>query len=390
MTQKVSKASNHWPLLDFLRATAALLVLFAHGRAFYFLYISFDDEPNVFLKLFYFITGLGHEAVVIFFVLSGFLIGGSLTTSMSRGDFDLPRYLIARFTRIYAVYLPALVITQGIFVLGSLVPNNPGDTPLFSSQQLDFGGVSQAVCFLSGLQGFSCPAWKQNQPLWSLGFEWALYLFAPAIIQLIVWKASRGLRLLGIALVCAIAATICRHHDPIEAVFFIGAWFLGAGSYCLLRAQLVPLPVGLIGAGLMIAGMFLAHRYPDYPQRQTMTDIMIAAGAAIAIACRPLAAFPLAPRFFGWAAGFSYTLYAIHLPLILFIVTLFQNIGYPPDIPPSPAAFMEFGVTIAICILTAFLVSLVTERKTGDLRAALLRMCPPRPNREAMERGRSF
>ena len=56
MTPKTDKASNHWPLLDFLRATAALLVLLTHTRFFYFLNIDFADQPNVFLKLFYFIT----------------------------------------------------------------------------------------------------------------------------------------------------------------------------------------------------------------------------------------------------------------------------------------------------------------------------------------------
>ena len=386
MTQKTSKASSHWPFLDFLRATAAILVVFAHSRSYYFVYVSFGDEPNVFLKLFYFVTGLGHEAVVIFFVLSGFLIGGSLTDSMLRGDFNLPHYLIARFTRIYTVYIPALVITQGVFFFGSLVLSNSGDGPLFISQQLDFGGISQGICFLSGLQGFSCPAWKQNPPLWSLGFEWALYLFAPAIIQLIVWKASRGLRLLGITLVCAIVATVCTHHDPVEAVFFCSAWFVGAGSYRLMRTRLVPLPVGFIGAGLMIAGMFLAHLYPDFPQRRPMTDSIVAAGAAISIACHPVAAFSFAPRFFSWAAGFSYTLYALHLPLVVFVATSFENIGFPPDMPPSPAPFMEFGVTIAICVLTAFLVSLATERKTGQIRAAMLKMYPALMDREMSDR----
>ncbi len=387
MTQTVGKASNHWPFLDLLRAAAALLVLFAHSRALYFVYISFDDEPNVVLKLFYFVTGVGHEAVVIFFVLSGFLIGGSLTESMLRGDFSLPRYLIARFARIYAVYIPALIITQAVFFFGSLLLNDPGDGPLFISKQLDFGGVSQAICFLSGLQGFACPAWRQNQPLWSLGFEWALYLLAPAIIQLVVWRASRGLRLLGIALVCAIAATVCRHHDPVEAAFFCGAWFLGVAAFRLMRTRPVPLPVGLVGIGVMIAGMFLAHRYPDYPNRQIMTDLIIAAGAAAAIACRPLAALPLAPRFFGWAAGFSYTLYAIHLPLILLIATLFETIGLPPDLAPGRTPFVEFAVTIAISLLAAFLVSLVTERKTGRIRAAMLRMCPPGPEPKARVQG---
>lgn len=385
MIEKAGKAPNHWPLLDFLRAMAALLVLLAHSRASYFLYMDVGDQEGVFLKLFYFITGSGHQAVVIFFVLSGFLIGGSLTDSMQRGSFDLVRYLIARFVRIFVVYLPALVITQGIFLFGSLLLSNPGGGPLFEHQQLDFGGVPQAVCFLSGLQGFSCPAWEQNPALWSLGYEWALYLFAPAIIQLIVWKASPGLRLMAIALVCTIAVTVC--HYPIEAVFWFSAWFLGAGSYRIVHARIVPLPAGLLGAGLIIAGMAVRHLKAA---GELETDTMIAVGAAIAIACRPLAAFPIAPSLFGWAAGFSYTLYAIHLPLVFLIVSIFQSIGLPRDMPPSPVTFIEFGVTIAICLLIAFLVSLVTERKTGQIRAVMLRMCPARMDKQASGRGQSL
>ncbi|MGH6857739.1 MAG: hypothetical protein ACRECP_08920, partial [Methylocella sp.] len=153
------------------------------------------------------------------------------------------------------------------------------------------------------------------------------------------------------------------------------AWFLGAGSYRVLRAGLVPLPAGLAGAFLIIAGMALRH---IDAASETKTDMIIAAGTALAIACRPMAAFRLAPRFFGWAAGFSYTLYAIHSPFVYFTVTVFRNIGFRSDIPPSAAPFMEFGVTVAICLLAAFLVSLVTERKTGQVRAAMLRMCPGR------------
>ena len=72
MTPKTDKASNHWPLLDFLRATAALLVLLTHTRFSYFPNIDFADQTNVFLKLFYFITGMGYEAVVIFFCAERF------------------------------------------------------------------------------------------------------------------------------------------------------------------------------------------------------------------------------------------------------------------------------------------------------------------------------
>jgi peptidoglycan/LPS O-acetylase OafA/YrhL len=389
LTEKTSKAPNHWPVLDFLRATAALLVLFGHTRDAYFHNTDVLAQPGLFLKLFYFITGLHHEAVVIFFVLSGFLIGGSLADSMQRGSFDLVRYLVARFVRIYIVYIPALVIAEAVFLFGSLLLNDPGagdNRPLFSQQQLDFGGVSQAICHLAGLQRFSCPAWDQNPALWSLGYEWALYLFAPAMIGLIVWKASPGLRLIVGVLICAIAATVCRL--PGEGMFWFIVWFFGTGSYRILRAGLVPLPAGLLGAGLIIAGMALRLLYAA---RMLETDIIIAAGVAIMIACRPVVEFPLAPRLSGWAAGFSYTLYAIHTPLLYLAVAIFQNIGFPTDQgSPSPLAFLEFGITSAICLLAAFLVSLVSERKTGRVRAAMLRMCPPRTGRKASDRGQSL
>ncbi len=371
-----AKAPTHWPLLDFLRATAALLVVFAHSRVFYFPNIGAADQPS-WRMLFYFITGLGDEAVIIFFVLSGFLVGGSLAESIRQGRFDLMRYLIARFTRIYAVYIPALAITEAIFAFGWLFLNDPADGALSGHQALDFGGVSQAICFLSGLQGFSCPAWDQNPPLWSLGFEWALYLFAPAIIPLIMWKASRGFRLAAIALVCAIALTVC--HYPGRAAFLFGVWFLGAGAHRVLRGGLVPLQAGLLGSGMIIAGM-AARRLGGADE--LASHAVIAAGAALAIACRPLAAFPLAPRFFNWAAGFSYTLYAIHLPLVFLAVAIFQSLGSPRDNVPAP--FAEFAATIAICLVAAFLVSLVTERKTEQIRAAILRLCPRRAAGDAV------
>ena len=37
--------------------------------------------------------------------------------------------------------------------------------------------------------------------------------------------------------------------------------------------------------------------------------------------------------------------------------------------------------------LAAFVVSLVSERKTGQVRAAMMRMCPPRMDRKASDRG---
>ena len=75
--------SSFWASLDFIRWSAAMLVVVAHARHLLFVdyYLLVYKDPtflhSISNKLFYFITGLGHEAVVLFFVLSGYLVGGA-------------------------------------------------------------------------------------------------------------------------------------------------------------------------------------------------------------------------------------------------------------------------------------------------------------------------
>lgn len=64
--------------LNFLRWIAAFLVVVGHLRSLMFPEYSKLVNPSIFQKIFYFITGLGHEGVIIFFVISGFLVGGGV------------------------------------------------------------------------------------------------------------------------------------------------------------------------------------------------------------------------------------------------------------------------------------------------------------------------
>jgi len=57
-------------------------------------------EPGFFTKLFYLVTGIHHEGVIIFFVISGFLIGGRAWGQIESGEFSWTRYFVERFTRI--------------------------------------------------------------------------------------------------------------------------------------------------------------------------------------------------------------------------------------------------------------------------------------------------
>lgn len=97
---------NHFYWLDALRFIAAFMVLFSHTRNDFFLPWGElpSEQHNPISFIFYFLGRLGHEAVIVFFVLSGFLVGGRGFERIQKGDFRIANYLIDRFSRIYPPY----------------------------------------------------------------------------------------------------------------------------------------------------------------------------------------------------------------------------------------------------------------------------------------------
>ncbi|OIP77524.1 MAG: hypothetical protein AUK48_03910 [Oscillatoriales cyanobacterium CG2_30_44_21] len=64
--------------LDIIRGMSAIAVCAGHLRAMMFVDSSDLQTLSLLQKIFYGLTGLGHQAVIVFFVLSGFFVGGSI------------------------------------------------------------------------------------------------------------------------------------------------------------------------------------------------------------------------------------------------------------------------------------------------------------------------
>jgi peptidoglycan/LPS O-acetylase OafA/YrhL len=148
-------------LLDLVRGLAALAVLVGHA-----VQLGHYRGPYPFTMLFQ------HNAVIVFFVLSGLVIAASV----DRGGHRLVDYAVARLSRILPVSLPALTISLAVVALDRTITS----APLFGE---DGRGVApremlSALLFLSESwqTGFS-----PNPPYWSLCYEvWFYALFAVA------------------------------------------------------------------------------------------------------------------------------------------------------------------------------------------------------------------
>src|SRR5882672_8637060 len=113
-------------LLDLSRWLAAFLVVAEHARSFMFRPYEAESQVGVLGKAFYFLTGFGHASVMVFFVMSGFLVGGKVLEQLALGTFSWQKYVVDRSSRLYAVYLLALLLGGTLDYLGYRYLNDFG------------------------------------------------------------------------------------------------------------------------------------------------------------------------------------------------------------------------------------------------------------------------
>ena len=80
--------------MRFVRGLAALAVASWHLRLLVFDDYGSLDAPGAMLKAFYFVTGFGHQAVMVFFVLSGYWIGREIFTKFDANPLSWTDYAI--------------------------------------------------------------------------------------------------------------------------------------------------------------------------------------------------------------------------------------------------------------------------------------------------------
>lgn len=362
MVKAYNPPFNAFKWMDVMRALAALLVSASHLRDI--LWRDAHVADGFLWKLFYLATGFGHSGVIVFFVLSGFWITGSVCKKLGSDDFWRP-YLIDRLVRLMIVLAPVLFIGAALDYLGLHVLRSATYTGssgahslhLSVEQTFTFSNFFQSLFFLGGI---TSPPFGSNGPLWSLSFEFWYYIWFPAI-ALCITRKRMSLALVSF-LVIFFSATLL--------LGFI-CWLMGSALYFVTRNAQGPSNRLASCCVMLSLVLFLIVFFISRIFHAPWFDPILASSFATLLffICSKDLRFPPYLDFlakFGSTSSFS--LYALHFPVFMIIAALVSG-GNRQD--PSLGLILISLASMMLLTLLSLIFSSFTEARTGPVRAYL-------------------
>lgn len=354
-------------LLDLLRALAAFLVLLSHWKIMFFV-----DYPQIpahkwLFAVPYVLGSAGHQSVLIFFVLSGYLISGSVFRSIDGGFWRWRTYLTHRFVRLYVVLIPGLLFCAACDWIGLHFAHTPDLYNGVSAKThlIDVGQTLTLPAFLGNLafvQTIFVPTFGSDGALWSLANEFWYYILFP-----LGWFAIR--RGTGIPQRVAFAALFCgiAWMTRSSILLLFPVWLAGT-----LLALLPPPRVGrafrasasvvyVLAIFLFSKGQFLPGVAHDY-LFGAITFFYI----WVLLSAREAAGNS---RYVHWTrqgARFSFSLYVVHMPLLL-LLTAFVA-GDRLWVPTRPGTDAVSLLILGLLMLAAYGFGWLTEFRTDKVR----------------------
>jgi peptidoglycan/LPS O-acetylase OafA/YrhL len=362
--------TNKFYWLDLLRGLAAVAVFAGHLRSIFFLDYQ-NIKPNSVAKIFYFITGFGHQSVIIFFVLSGFFIAKTIQESIDRRKWTFKDYFINRFMRLQVVLLPALLL--GLFwdSLGlTMYPDSVGYSGQIPTlpEAVPTGrlGFTTFIGNILFLQTIYTPTFGSNSPMWSLANEFWYYMIFPLIYFSIIPRYSSLKRLLFL-LIASFILIIIGYKI---ALYFL-VWLMGAFIYYYRKNYIKLYEINTFyikTAILFVLGLFLLMlfyiRLGLFPTAYNDFSLGIVSGVFILL-------LSFIKMDIGWLknttiylSNISYTLYLTHIPAALFLCSIVSINRHDWDVQN----LMDYTILFFVILLYATLCWYLFERNTNSIK----------------------
>lgn len=338
MTSDIDKAQS--VALDVLRFLLALVVVVGHGFGFFLGY--FDGFfPQVF-------PHPQSVAVVGFFYLSGFLIVGSQLRQRHRGVDRLGSYLLDRFLRIYVTLVPCLVF---VVLVDMTFEHVVGLSAARINDNTSLG------IFLKNLLLKPSMPFGTMRPIWSLMYEWWLYVLFAGL-----FFADRH-KVTGTLLALIGGYFTFKYNAQGEAGHIWLIWFLG-GACAWLQRSVNWQKYGL-GPMLAVCLLFLVSATLVYFYSKNAYNLVAGVLFSLFIftlinfcANRSAVLLPLANTA-KVLAGFSFTLFLTHYTVLFYLSAWLQMSGWSGLI-----------VGVALSVLIACIIAAVTEFRLGAIKTS--------------------
>ena len=351
---------KHYCWLDLLRFLSALWVVLAHCRANFFeIYAHLDrGSQNLFTKIFYFITSFSDDAVLLFFILSGFLVGGqTLEKLTNRLNISAREFVMSRMIRIcFPLFASVLLIPVVDWVLGV-------DT--------SWMGVSYNLLSLQNIRteyvGMGGPLWTMPYIVWSYFLLYAFILLS---------KASTREIILG-TIVLSVVLVVCALSDGGGGTYKFLLIFLGVLAYIISKYDL-PKIFLLISVGVVLTTAVLTKfakpsisREASFLSDLSVPLLQVLETVFLAVLVGQVVRKVPKGKFAQWVNNksalvsvFSYSLYLIHFQ----VIRLMGWAGFPNAKSVDLGSVSLFVIEVLICIFFGYIFYLCVEKHTPRLR----------------------
>ena len=341
--------------LDLLRFLAAAVVFAGH---------AYPQRLTGGLPALWRFGDLGNDAVMVFFVLSGFVIA----YVADQKEHSLRSYSISRFARLYSVVVPAIVLTVVVDTIGSRLAPGLYDAAWFAADN-HLWRMAANLLFVNELWWTSVRPFS-NVPLWSLGYEFWYYSIFAAAFFLRSWH-----RFAATALIILVAGP--------KILLLMPVWLLGVWAYhvtktrpgsakaggalalgtvaCGLAFHLYDLPRLLDGAAAQWLGPAAIERLNF--SKSFLSSYVIGILVALHLVGISAMSHRLGPylpeRPIRYLASFTFALYLFHYPLLFFFAAVAERTGM--------TAYRSLLVPVGT-LLVVWAVGEVTERRKSTVK----------------------
>lgn len=311
--------------LDFMRAAAAQIVCVGH--AFNFAEIGAS-------------TLLPNFGVVLFFLISGFVIAATLSNRSSDPAYGPVEFAIERFARIYTAYLPALALIAISDYAMSWAGNPlPGDS------------ISLTTLFGNLILRENLPGWPSVSTFGSAGhltsvaLEFHIYLFVGAVFFLL---KARGvpLCLFVIFLIWKVPAAYASATPGTDRALFL-IWLVGFATFYMASSASRDRSLRLAAILLLIASLarWAWHRTSVDADWSNIPALGLAFLCLIILTQGLSWISPKTTAAMRFFADYSYSLFLIHLTIIklIYVLPLDRRAAIPLAIVLSNALAILFA-----------------------------------------------